>query len=114
MDRSQLTQVSEYEWHIPPKGKMRVPGIIFATHDLIQGMDQKVYEQVTNVATLPGIVQASYAMPDAHWGYGFPIGGVAAFDADRGGVVSAGEWDLIFPVECVPSTLVFEGRILSR
>lgn len=90
MDRSQLTQVSEYEWHIPPKGKMRVPGIIFATHDLIQGMDQKVYEQVTNVATLPGIVQASYAMPDAHWGYGFPIGGVAAFDADRGGVVSAG------------------------
>ena len=90
MDRSQLTQVSEYEWHILPKGKMRVPGIIFATHDLIQGMDQKVYEQVTNVATLPGIVQASYAMPDAHWGYGFPIGGVAAFDADRGGVVSAG------------------------
>src|SRR5262249_62299194 len=49
----------------------------------------KVYEQVVNVAMLPGIVQASYAMPDAHWGYGFPIGGVAAFDAERGGVVSA-------------------------
>jgi tRNA-splicing ligase RtcB len=54
-------------------------------------MDMKVYEQVTNVATLPGIVRASYAMPDAHWwGYGFPIGGVAAFDPDVGGVVSAG------------------------
>ena len=53
-------------------------------------MDEKVYEQVTNVATLPGIVRASYAMPDAHWGYGFPIGGVAAFDPDLGGVVSAG------------------------
>jgi len=90
MDISQLTQVSEYEWHIAPQGSMRVPGVIFATQDLIRGMDQKVYEQVTNVATLPGIVQASYAMPDAHWGYGFPIGGVAAFDADRGGVVSAG------------------------
>jgi tRNA-splicing ligase RtcB len=53
-------------------------------------MDAKVYEQVANVATLPGIVRASYAMPDAHWGYGFPIGGVAAFDAEHGGVVSAG------------------------
>ena len=53
-------------------------------------MDDKVYEQAANVATLPGIVQASYAMPDAHWGYGFPIGGVAAFDPDKGGVVSAG------------------------
>lgn len=90
MDLSQLTEVSEHEWYIAPKGKMRVPGIIFATQGLIREMDQKVYEQVTNVATLPGIVQASYAMPDAHWGYGFPIGGVAAFDADRGGVVSAG------------------------
>jgi tRNA-splicing ligase RtcB len=69
---------------------MRVPGIVYAIEDLVQQMDHKVYEQITNVATLPGIVQASYAMPDAHWGYGFPIGGVAAFDADRGGVVSAG------------------------
>jgi tRNA-splicing ligase RtcB len=68
---------------------MRVPGIIYANADLVRGMDMKVFEQVRNVATLPGIVQASYAMPDAHWGYGFPIGGVAAFDADSG-VVSAG------------------------
>jgi tRNA-splicing ligase RtcB len=53
-------------------------------------MDRKVYEQATYVATLPGIVRASYVMPDGHWGYGFPIGGVAAFDPDAGGVVSAG------------------------
>ena len=90
MDLSLLTPVSEHEWHIRPTGKMRVPGIVYASEDLVQQMDHKVYEQITNVATLPGIVQASYAMPDAHWGYGFPIGGVAAFDADRGGVVSAG------------------------
>jgi tRNA-splicing ligase RtcB len=69
---------------------MRVPGVIFASKELVQEMDDKVAEQVANVASLPGIVDASYAMPDAHWDYGFPIGGVAAFDADEGGVVSAG------------------------
>lgn len=90
MDLNLLTRQSDYEWRIPPFGKMRVPGVIFASETLIGDMDEKVYEQVVNVATLPGIVQASYAMPDAHWGYGFPIGGVAAFDPQRGGVVSAG------------------------
>jgi len=68
---------------------MRVPGILYMTRDLVEGLDDKVLEQVRNVATLPGIRRASYAMPDAHWGYGFPIGGVAAFDPDEG-VVSAG------------------------
>jgi tRNA-splicing ligase RtcB len=90
MDLTLLKRRGPNEWHIPPRGKMRVPGVIYATEGLIRDMDEKVYEQVTNVATLPGIVQASYAMPDAHWGYGFPIGGVAAFDPDVGGVVSAG------------------------
>lgn len=90
MDLNLLKRRGPDEWHIAPRGKMRVPGIIYATESLIREMDEKVYEQVTNVATLPGIVQASYAMPDAHWGYGFPIGGVAAFDPDVGGVVSAG------------------------
>jgi tRNA-splicing ligase RtcB len=90
MELEQLTRKSAIEWWIDPKGSMRVPGIIYGTEALVRGMDQKVYEQVVNVATLPGIETASYAMPDAHWGYGFPIGGVAAFDADRGGVVSAG------------------------
>jgi tRNA-splicing ligase RtcB len=90
MDLSLLTRKSEVEWWIEPHGGMRVPGILYATEALVKDMDAKVYEQVKNVATLPGIERASYAMPDAHWGYGFPIGGVAAFDADRGGVVSAG------------------------
>jgi tRNA-splicing ligase RtcB len=90
MDLSLLTRKSETEWWIESHGKMRVPGIIYASEALVRDMDAKVYEQVENVATLPGIEKASYAMPDAHWGYGFPIGGVAAFDADRGGVVSAG------------------------
>lgn len=90
MDLNLLKRRGPDEWHISPRGKMRVPGVIYATESLIRDMDEKVYEQVTNVATLPGIVQASYAMPDAHWGYGFPIGGVAAFDPDLGGVVSAG------------------------
>ena len=90
MDTARLTQVTETEWRIEPFGAMRVPGILYADADLIAAMDPKVYEQVVNVATLPGIVTASYAMPDAHWGYGFPIGGVAAFDPAQGGVISAG------------------------
>jgi tRNA-splicing ligase RtcB len=85
-----LKRAAENIWEVPPRGKMRVPAVIYSTESLIRDMDQKVYEQVTNVATLPGIEKASYAMPDAHWGYGFPIGGVAAFDRERGGVVSAG------------------------
>ena len=90
MDLARLERRTEHEWHIPPHSGMRAPGVIYASEALIQDMDDKVYEQVTNVASLPGIVGASYAMPDAHWGYGFAIGGVAAFDADEGGVVSAG------------------------
>jgi tRNA-splicing ligase RtcB len=69
---------------------MRVPAVIHADESLIGDMDDKVREQLVNVTTLPGIVGAAHAMPDAHWGYGFPIGGVAAFDPDEGGVISAG------------------------
>jgi tRNA-splicing ligase RtcB len=83
---------------------MRVPAIIYADENLIRDMDDKVYDQAVNVATLPGIVQASYAMPDAHWGYGFPIGGVAAFDPDRGGVVSAG--GVGFDISCGVRTML--------
>ncbi|HSF16004.1 MAG TPA: RtcB family protein [Vicinamibacteria bacterium] len=90
MDLGKLRKKSENEWWIAPTGKMRVPAVIYGTKSLVADMDEKVYEQVTNVAKLPGIVKAAYAMPDAHWGYGFPIGGVAAFDPDEGGVVSAG------------------------
>jgi tRNA-splicing ligase RtcB (3'-phosphate/5'-hydroxy nucleic acid ligase) len=77
---------------------MRVPAVIYADEPLIDGMDDKVPEQLTNVAGLPGIVGAAYAMPDAHWGYGFPIGGVAAFDAAEGGVICAG--GVGFDVSC--------------
>lgn len=90
MDLNLLEKISDFEWQIPKHGKMRVPGFIFASESLLRDMDMKVYEQVSNVATLPGIVSGSYAMPDAHWGYGFPIGGVAAFDPEHEGIVSAG------------------------
>ncbi len=103
MDANQFQHVGEYQWRIEPQGAMRVPGLIYASEELIREMDQKVYEQVCNVASLPGVVQASYAMPDAHWGYGFPIGGVAAFDADQGGVVSAG--GVGFDISCGVRTL---------
>ncbi len=90
MDTGQFSRHTDYSWHIEPRGRMRVPAIIYGDEALVREMDQKVFEQITNVATLPGIVKAAYAMPDAHWGYGFPIGGVAAFDAEQGGVISAG------------------------
>jgi tRNA-splicing ligase RtcB len=90
MDLSRLVRMGDYAWCIEPSGVMRVPGIIFADEPLMKAMDDKVLEQLANVATLPGIVGAAYAMPDAHWGYGFPIGGVAAFDPDEGGIISAG------------------------
>ncbi|KAF0190970.1 MAG: hypothetical protein FD165_2209 [Gammaproteobacteria bacterium] len=90
MDISLFERMSDFAWRINPSGNMRVPAIIYASEDLVRDMDDKVREQIMNVATLPGIVHAAYAMPDAHWGYGFPIGGVAAFDADDGGVISAG------------------------
>lgn len=98
MDISRLEKLSETAWCVAPVGGMRAPAIIYADEALVRDMDDKVLEQITNVAKLPGIVRAAYAMPDAHWGYGFPIGGVAAFDADEGGVVSAG--GVGFDVSC--------------
>ena len=103
MDLSQLEQLSEYAWRVPPRGEMRVPAVLYADRGLMESMDDKVLEQICNVAGLPGIVKAAYAMPDAHWGYGFPIGGVAAFDPDEGGVVSAG--GVGFDISCGVRTL---------
>src|SRR3990172_903421 len=104
MEPNRLTRVDDVTWRIEPTGKMRVPAIIYADEDLIRDMDDKVAEQACNVAMLPGIMQASYVMPDAHWGYGFPIGGVAAFDPDEGGVVSAG--GVGFDISCGVRTLI--------
>lgn len=103
MDPASLVRKSEFEWWIPTTGQMRVPGVIYASEPLIRDMDEKVREQVSNVATLPGIQRASYAMPDAHWGYGFPVGGVAAFDPRHGGIVSAG--GVGFDISCGVRTL---------
>ncbi len=103
MDVSSLVRKSDCEWWIPQTGTMRVPGVIYASEALVRDMDEKVREQITNVAMLPGIQRASYAMPDAHWGYGFPIGGVAAFDPKEGGIVSAG--GVGFDISCGVRTL---------
>ena len=85
-----LKMVSECQWVMPKSGGMKVDGIIFATREIIDDLEgTKAIEQVRNVAHLPGILQASLAMPDIHEGYGFPIGGVAATDVDSG-VISPG------------------------
>ncbi|HEV3471765.1 MAG TPA: RtcB family protein, partial [Actinomycetota bacterium] len=89
----ELTRIDEFTWEVPIGyvDGMRVPGRIFGTEALIsKAVEDRAVEQVANVATLPGIVTASFAMPDIHWGYGFPIGGVAATDATSGGAVSPG------------------------
>jgi tRNA-splicing ligase RtcB len=103
MDIRSLGRISDYIWEIPRTGDMRVPGRIFASEKLVRDMDEKVREQVTNVAMLPGIQVASMAMPDAHWGYGFPIGGVAAFDPAVGGIISMG--GVGFDISCGVRTL---------
>jgi tRNA-splicing ligase RtcB len=107
MDIAPLRQLSEYQWRLDPSGKMRVPVVFYADRALLEDMDEKVRHQAANVATLPGIVKASYVMPDGHWGYGFPIGGVAAFDAGEGGVVSAGGvgFDISCGVRCLSTGL---------
>jgi tRNA-splicing ligase RtcB len=85
-----LNRIDAYRWEVPQTGAMRVPGIIYATESMLKDVDQQEpLKQVANVATLPGIIKASLAMPDMHWGYGFPIGGVAAFDW-KSGIVSPG------------------------
>ncbi|MBM4406501.1 MAG: RtcB family protein [Chloroflexi bacterium] len=92
MSKVKLNRLDDYRWEIPQDYKpgMRVPGIVFADDDMMETLKtDPALEQVANVACLPGIVKASYAMPDIHWGYGFPIGGVAATTMDEG-VISPG------------------------
>lgn len=86
------------------------PIIMYGSKELIAQMDEKVREQITNVAKLPGLVGAAMTMPDAHWGYGFPIGGVAAFDADQGGIISAGGvgFDISCGVRCLRTNLFLQ------
>ena len=97
--RPPLTKSNEVTWDIPTNFKpgMRVPARIFATEKLLKDMDLAVFEQITNVACLPGIQKFAYCMPDGHSGYGFPIGGVAAMDPDTG-VISPG--GIGFDINC--------------
>jgi tRNA-splicing ligase RtcB len=86
----QIKRIDDYRWELVPSGNMRVPGIVYTSAGMLDQLrKQEALKQVANVATLPGIVKASLAMPDIHWGYGFPIGGVAGFDWNEG-VVSPG------------------------
>ena len=95
-----LERISDTVWEIPVSYKegMLVPARIYGTEKLIQEMDEAVYDQVTNVATLPGITKYALCMPDGHFGYGFPIGGVAAMDVESGGVISPG--GIGFDINC--------------
>jgi tRNA-splicing ligase RtcB len=100
-----LTPDGPCRWRIDRHGGMRVPGVVFASEALLPAdPGDQALQQVVNVAGLPGIVEASYAMPDVHWGYGFPIGGVAATDPAAGGVVSPG--GVGFDISCGVRLLV--------
>jgi tRNA-splicing ligase RtcB len=90
MPSPDVQQIDDYRWRVRRTGRMRTDGLIFADAELMRDLEgDQCIQQVVNVAHLPGIVGPSIAMPDIHWGYGFPIGGVAAFDEDEG-VVSPG------------------------
>jgi tRNA-splicing ligase RtcB len=115
----QPERIDTFEWRIPvgTVPGMRVPGVVFATDELMEkAVEDRAVEQVANVATLPGIIRASYAMPDIHWGYGFPIGGVAATDVDEGGVVSPGGvgFDIACGVRLIRSDLDWERDVKPR
>ncbi|MDP8253763.1 MAG: RtcB family protein [Candidatus Kaelpia aquatica] len=113
MITSQIERVDNYRWRIPRDYQegMRVPGIVYATEDMFnKAIDGQAFKQVANVAHLPGIVKYSLAMPDIHWGYGFPIGGVAATDPDNGGVISPGGvgYDINCGLRLLRSNLEYE------
>ena len=96
---AEIKKISDTVWELPVTFRegMRVPARIYATEKLLNDMDETVFEQAANVAKLPGILKYSYCMPDGHWGYGFPIGGVAAMDAETG-VISPG--GIGFDINC--------------
>jgi tRNA-splicing ligase RtcB len=111
MDMSRLHRIDGCRWRLPhDPAEARAEVILYGSSPLLETMDDKVLEQIANVARLPGLVGAAMTMPDAHWGYGFPIGGVAAFDADQGGIVSAGGvgFDISCGIRCLRSDLDYK------
>ncbi len=112
MDISRLNQLDDWSWTVPlAPGETRSEVKLYGNRELLETMDNKVLEQITNVARLPGLVGPAMTMPDAHWGYGFPIGGVAAFDPDQGGIISAGGvgFDISCGIRCLRSNLELRG-----
>ncbi|MBS3763528.1 MAG: RtcB family protein, partial [Planctomycetes bacterium] len=98
-EKFEITRRTDLLWEVPRTGDMNVPVRVYADGELFENIrDDGALKQAVNVACLPGIVRASFAMPDAHWGYGFPIGGVAAFDSDHDGVISPG--GIGFDINC--------------
>jgi tRNA-splicing ligase RtcB len=116
MDMAGLQRLDEFRWTLPASREAgRGPVIFFGTRALLDAMDNKVREQASNVAKLPGLVGAVMTMPDAHWGYGFPIGGVAAFDPEAGGIISAGGvgFDISCGIRCLRTNLTAD-LVVSR
>src|SRR3990172_3731614 len=108
MDLARLKEITPWCYALTPlPGEERAPVRLYANAELLRAMDAKVLEQIANVARLPGLVGAAMTMPDAHWGYGFPIGGVAAFDPEQGGIISAGGvgFDISCGIRCLRTSL---------
>jgi tRNA-splicing ligase RtcB len=104
-----IEHVSGFKYRIPKEGKMLVDATFYASEGILENLKEENYaslQQICNVATLPGVVEPALTMPDIHWGYGFPIGGVAAFDPEEGGVVSPG--GVGFDINCGVRLLVSE------
>src|SRR3989338_6656145 len=93
-----FTRLQDSVWEMKKQGAMRVPASVFATEKIFRGIEQGAMEQLVNTAQLPGIQKAALGLPDMHFGYGFPIGGVAAFDPKEGGVISPG--GIGFDINC--------------
>jgi tRNA-splicing ligase RtcB len=108
MDLARLERIDDWTWTVPrAAGETRAEVRLYGARELLASMDDKVLEQIGNVARLPGLVGFAATMPDAHWGYGFPIGGVAAFDPEEGGIISAGGvgFDISCGIRCLRAGL---------
>jgi tRNA-splicing ligase RtcB len=108
MDLDRLERIDDWTWRVRREAAAGGgEALLYGDRDLVAAMDDKVLEQIGNVARLPGLVGPAMAMPDAHWGYGFPIGGVAAFDPDQGGIISAGGvgFDISCGIRCLRTDL---------